>query len=111
MMLLIVSCAGCATVVVGAAAGLAGTYVWTQGNLECCHYSVDELYDATRQTLDELDYMVQRDRHDHFEADVSARTERGQKVLIRIEGETERLTRIRVRFGVFCIGRQIAGAS
>ncbi|MEW5894833.1 MAG: DUF3568 family protein [Candidatus Omnitrophota bacterium] len=102
LIFLAMSCCGCGAILVGTAAGVAGAYVWTQGNLELnVNYSVEELYQASRAALEELDFMVERDSHDHFEARISARSREQRKTLIRIEGKTELLSRIRVRVGVW----------
>ncbi len=96
------SFSGCSALVVGLAAGTAGTYVWTHGNLELyVQYSAEDLYSATREALDQINIMVERDRHNRFEADLYGRTERGRKVLIKITGQTERSAKIRVRVGIF----------
>lgn len=92
---------GCVPVMIGAAATAAGGYVWTRGNLESTvEYSVVDLYAATRQALEECDVMVERDRHDRFEANLSGRSSDGRKVLIWIDGQTEYISQIRVRVGV-----------
>jgi len=98
---MMVGTAGCSALVIGAAAGAAGTYIWTQGNLELeVNYSVDDLYVAAREALDQLNILIERDRHDRFGANISGRTDRGRKVLIRIDGRTERSAFIRVRVGI-----------
>lgn len=92
---------GCSALLIGAAAGAAGTYVWTHGNLELMvNYSADDLYIATREALDDLNILIERDRHDRFGANISARTDRNRKVLIKIVGQTEESSKIRVRVGI-----------
>lgn len=99
--IIVTGACGCSALVIGAAAGVAGTYVWTQGNLELeVNYSADDLYVAARETLDQLNILVERDRHDRFGANISGRTDRGRKVLIKIEGRTEGSSVIRTRVGI-----------
>ena len=98
---LVVSFSGCTALMIGSAVGAAGAYAWTQGNLELTvQYSAEDLYTATRDSLDELNILVERDHHDRFGANISGRRESGSKVLIKIAGLTERSAKIRVRVGV-----------
>ncbi len=98
---MIVFLSGCAPVLIGATAVAGGGYLWVQGNLELTvEYAAVDLYEAARQTLNDMDMMVERDRHDRFGAHMSARAVDGRKVLIRIDGQTEYVSRIRVRIGV-----------
>jgi len=99
--MLVVSLSGCSAMLIGTAAGAVGTYVWTRGNLEVTtQHSAEDLYFAARTALDDLDILVERDRHDHFGANISGRTSAGRKVLIKIRGRTEYTARIRIRVGV-----------
>ena len=86
---------------VGVAVGAAGSYAWTNGNLELiAPHSADDLYIATREALDQLNILIERDRHDRFSANIAGRTDRGQKVRVKISGQTEDSASIRVRVGV-----------
>lgn len=101
IIMLVCSLSGCATLWIGTAIGAGGAYVWTQGNLELTvDYSAEDLYAATREALDDLNILIERDRHDRFGANISGRTERKRKVLIKIVGQTEKTSKIRVRVGV-----------
>lgn len=97
----VAACSGCTALVIGSAVGAAGAYVWTQGNLQLnINHSAEDLYAAARETLDELDILVERDNHDRFGANISGRMASGSKVLIKIAGLTEYSAKIRVRVGV-----------
>ena len=92
---------GCSPILIGAAAGATGTHIWTKGNLELMtQFSAGDLYFATRNALDGLDYLVERDRHDRFGASISGRTSTGRKILIKIYGKTEETSKLRVRVGI-----------
>ena len=98
----IVQFSGCAAVMVGTAAGVAGAYVWAHGNLELtANYPAEKLYDASRDVLDQMGFMIERDRHNRFNANISGRTPGGQRVLIRIEGQSEFSSRIQIRIGMW----------
>lgn len=93
---------GCTALVIGVAAGAAGSYVWTRGNLELnTQYSVDQLYAGAMRGLEKLDIDVERDRHNQFEATIAARDSLGRKVMVRVNGQTEKSAKIRVRVGVW----------
>jgi len=91
---------GCAPVVIGTAATVAGGYVWARGNLELTvEYPAVDLYTAARRALEERGIMVERDRHDRFGASLSGRAHDSRRVTVRITGLTEYSSRIRVRVG------------
>ena len=92
---------GCVWLAVGAAAG-AGTYAWISGVLQKDFMvSAEELQNATRQGLRDLNVVIREQTEDRLSAIYRAKFADGENVTIDIVALTERSARIRIRIGVF----------
>jgi hypothetical protein len=97
---------GCALLLVGAAAGVAtGGAVSFYGNeLQTVQeVTVDKAWTAAQGAVSDLQYQTDtnRCRKDGVKALLFARNAQGQQVVIHLLRQSDRLTEIRVRIGIF----------
>jgi len=97
---------GCALVLVGAAAGAAtGGAVSYFGNelLTVQEVTIDKAWTASQGAVTELQYVADSNKSykDGVKAVLFARNAQGQQVVIKLVRQSDRLTEIRVRVGVF----------
>jgi len=99
---LMVSSTGCLAIAVGA--GAAGTVAYLAGDVEVEEpYSIDEVYAATRQAVDELDlHVIPGDTDkDALSATVVARDAADKRITIRLKTKTSKTTKLSIRVGTF----------
>ena len=91
---------GCMLAAVGA--GAAGTVAYVRGDLEVVEaHKLDDVYEATKKALDELELSVTTDNKDKISAQVVARDSQDKKVKVRLSAVTDEATKISIRHGVF----------
>lgn len=91
--------AGCAALVAGGAAG-AGTYVWTEGNLQRDYQaSLDQTYQAAMGAVQELGLQVQEREQSMSEASIEA-VQNDTTYRINLDSKGENLTTVGVRVGI-----------
>jgi hypothetical protein len=93
--------AGCGAIIAGAAAG-AGAVAYIRGELEATEAApIGQVFDATKAVVDELQFKVLSADADAYEGKVHAETARGKEIGITLERESDAVTTIRIRVGVF----------
>ena len=94
---------GCvaAAVVVGAAAG-AATYAYVDGELKSTFDAdLDRTWKAAQRAVTDLEFAVKDSAKDATSARLTARKADGREVSIKVERETDKATKVRVRVGTF----------
>lgn len=85
----------------GAAAG-AGSYAYVTGELKASEaVSLENAYQAAQQAMSDLEFTVTDKEKDAFYAEVNARRASGKKIKIKLDKESNSLTRISIRVGTF----------
>lgn len=97
---------GCALLAVGAVAGAAagGTVSWLGNELQTIQeVTVDKAWGAAQAAVTELEFKVEPERShkDGTKAILFARNGTGQRVIINLIRQSDRLTEIRICVGVF----------
>lgn len=91
---------GCLLLAVGA--GSAGGVAYAKGDLESTtDASVAKTYDAALKAMDELKLTPIMKSQDNLAAEIVARTATDKKVTVKLTYETEKLTHVSIRIGVF----------
>jgi hypothetical protein len=94
--------AGSGCLIVAAGAAGAGTVAYVRGDLQA---TLDADYEdslkAARGGLDRMKYLVISERSDALAGEFIARTALDQKVQVRVTKESDALTKIRIRVGIF----------
>ncbi len=92
-------CNGCVALA-GAAAG-AGGVVWVKGRLqEELNYSLDEVYQATKNAIDQMNLPLSIDRKDAMTAKIESKFSDGTNVWIDLKYLAAKSTEIKLRVGV-----------
>lgn len=90
-----------APAVVAAAAGIAGTYVYTEGRLESVEEApLDRVYEASRQALADMEYPIREASKDALEAHLEAEQADETPVYVSMERKSDNSTELRIRLGV-----------
>jgi len=93
-----IGAAGCVVAAIGAAS--AGTVVYVRGEIESYFDTdVQDLYDATLKSMDDLKLYVISQKHDALSAEVVARNSADQKVTVRIDGSSREAVKVTIRVG------------
>ena len=93
--------AGCAAVVVGAAAG-AGTAVYVSGELKAREYtSYDRAWDATMAGMNDLGYAVTEQEKGAVEGDIVARAPGDKKIKVQVRKVSGTIAEFRIRVGTW----------
>jgi len=89
---------GCLLLAVGAAA--AGTVAYVSGDLEAVEgKSLDEVYEATKKAMEQLELVVSEDDKDKTSALVIGRDSSDRRYKVKLARATENSTKISIRFG------------
>ncbi len=97
--LLLFYVSGCVPLMVGAAAG-AGGIVWVKGTLrQDIDRPLDEVYEASKNALKDLDLPILLDRMDQLSAILESETADKQRVWIKMKHVSSKITRLSVRVG------------
>lgn len=92
---------GCVAVVAGAAAG-AGTVAYVRGQLtSTLAKNYDAVERAANTALAQLQFVKTEEKKDALVAIINARTAEDRHVEIKISRQTETLTNVRIRVGLF----------
>ena len=91
---------GCVVAAVGI--GAAGTIAYVRGDLEAVESnSLDEVYEATLNAVDELDLRFIYKTKDALTATINARDAQDKKIKITLKRTAEHTTKISIRIGTF----------
>jgi hypothetical protein len=94
--------AGSGCLIVAAGAAGAGTVAYVRGDLQATlDAGYEESLRATRGGLERMKYSIISDRSDALAGEFVARTALDKKVQVRVTKESDALTKIRIRVGVF----------
>ncbi|MGF1483643.1 MAG: DUF3568 family protein [Opitutales bacterium] len=94
------SLAGCLAVAAGGVA--AGTVAYVRGDNEAVlDASLEQVRSATREALEALELLIISTEADGTVAVVTARNSQDDKIRVSMKAETDKMTRISVRFGIF----------
>ena len=92
--------AGCAAVVVGAAAA-AGTYAYFEGKLtDTENVPLDRAWEATQAAIKDLGFQVEEQTKDALKAYLKAEEADGTNVWIWLDAEGEKTVKFTIRVGV-----------
>ena len=92
---------GCAALLVGGAAG-AGSVAYYYGELKATEeVSMTRAWSATQKAMTDLGYSITDKGKDAFYAELVARGAGDKKVKIKLESQTDTLTDIKIRVGMF----------
>jgi hypothetical protein len=93
--------AGCGALVAGAAAG-AGAVAYIRGELEATEEApMDKVVAAAKGAVDDLQFRLISSDADAVSGKITAETARGTDIGIALERESDNVTKIRIRVGVF----------
>ncbi|MBC6953299.1 MAG: DUF3568 family protein [Leptolyngbya sp. PLA2] len=98
-----VVCPGCTVALVAgaAAAGIAGTYVYTEGRLESVEDApLAEVHAAALKAVDDLGFTLVRESQDAFNSIVTAKRADNSDVNIALEKKSDKTTSVRIRVGI-----------
>ncbi|HRQ72961.1 MAG TPA: DUF3568 family protein [Phycisphaerales bacterium] len=98
-----VMCPGCTVALVAgaAAAGIAGTYMYTEGRLESVEDApLAEVHAAALKAVDDLGFTLKRESQDAFNSIVVARRADDSEVNIAMEKKSDTTTAVRIRVGI-----------
>jgi hypothetical protein len=88
--------------VVAVGVGAAGTIAYVRGDLEAVESeSIDVVYEATLQAVEELGLNVTKKLKDALSATIVARDAQDKKITIRLKTTAEETTKLSIRIGVF----------
>jgi len=91
---------GCVAAAVGV--GAAGTIAYVRGDLEAVEsHSLDEVYEAAIEALDELELNIISRSKDALTATINARDAQDKKVTIILKKTAEQTTKVSIRIGTF----------
>ncbi|MBU6412849.1 MAG: DUF3568 family protein [Planctomycetes bacterium] len=91
---------GC--LVVAAAGAGAGTYAYVTGELSSVEQAnVDKVWKATQEAVKELQFTVKEQSKDALQGRLVAEQADKTDITIKVERETDTLTKVRIRVGVF----------
>lgn len=91
---------GC--LVVAAAGAGAGTYAYVTGELSSVEQaSVDKVWSATQSAVKDLQFTVKEQSKDALQGRLVAEQADKTDITIKVERESETLTKVRIRVGVF----------
>ena len=91
---------GCWAVAAGAAG--VGTYAYTQGELNTTfESSLDRTWAATQAAVNDLQFEIGEQSKDALQAQMRVNQADGTPVRIRLNRQTDSLTEVRVRVGIF----------
>lgn len=97
----LIAAAGCFGVVAGAAAG-AGAVAYIRGELEATEEApMDKVVAAAKGAVDDLQLRLISSDADAVSGKITAETARGTDIGIALERESDNVTKIRIRVGVF----------
>ncbi len=98
---ILLSGSGCATLVVGGGAG-AGTAAYIMGELKSMEEaSIEKTWQAAQKAVEDLEFFVTTQQKDAFSAKLIARSATDKKIKISLKRESEKLTEVRIRVGIF----------
>ncbi len=93
---------GCAVVLLGGAAAGVGTVAFMRGELKSTQtIPFDLAWSATLATAEESGFLVIKEQKDAFSAVLMLRDAKNRKIQINLKKESESLTEIGIRVGVF----------
>lgn len=99
--LFLAASSGCVTVAVGAAAGV-GTYAYMQGRMTTTFDApLDRVWAATQAAIAELEFDIDSEDKDALQGRMVVRQADGTRIRIYVEQQTDALTDVIVRVGVF----------
>jgi hypothetical protein len=91
---------GCLVVAAGAAG--AGTYAYVTGELSTVEEaSLDKCWSATQAAVKDLQFTVKEQSKDALQGRLVAQQADKTDITIKLDRETDKLTKIRIRVGVF----------
>ena len=94
-----VALTGCWAVAAGAAGG---TVAYVMGDLEAVRAEgLDQVYQATLDAMQQLEFSVTSKQKDALQAEVIARNAADKKITVEMEKSTEDTTSINIRVGLF----------
>ena len=97
---LAVCLSGCLLAAVGA--GAAGTVAYAKGDLEVIRSEgITEVYEATRNAVEQLEYSITESRKDATSARVVARDSQDDKITIKLKATPEGPTEVSIRVGTW----------
>jgi hypothetical protein len=90
---------GCLVAAVGAGAG---TVAYLRGDLEAVEkHDIGEVYAATKNALQQLEFNVTSDAKDALSAEIVARDAQNKKITVKLKSTTQNTTKISIRVGTF----------
>ncbi len=94
---------GCVAAAVGvAAAGAVGTYAYVKGELSRSYFKpYDEVWNATVQTLEEMDILIVQARKDALLGVIQAQRVDGKEVDVKVEPLAGGGANVKIRIGTF----------
>jgi hypothetical protein len=99
--IVLIVAAGCGALVAGAAAG-AGAVAYVRGELEVTEEApIDKVVAAAKGAVDDLEFKLLSADADAYSAKIRAETARGTDIGISLERESDNVTKVRIRVGVF----------
>ncbi len=98
--ILTLAVSGCMLAAVGASA--AGTVAYLKGNLEAVFdEDITKVYNASLETMDELQIPVIQKQKDQLAAKIVARNAQDKKITLKMSRTESGLTKLSIRFGLF----------
>lgn len=94
---------GCTALAIAgaAAAGVAGTYIYTEGRLESVEKApLDRVYEATVRAMQDLEFELKEQSKDALQARVVALRADKSEVKVALEHKADETTDVRIRVGV-----------
>ncbi|MCL4741383.1 MAG: DUF3568 family protein [Phycisphaerales bacterium] len=98
-----VLCSGCTVALVAgaAAAGIAGTYVYTEGRLESVEDApLASVHAAALKATEDLGFSLVRESQDAFGSIVVSKRADNSDVTIALEKKSDKTTSVRIRVGI-----------
>lgn len=99
----LISLTGCALFLVGAGAAIgAGSVAYVSGELRGAEEaSMDRAWNAATTAMEQLEFKVTKSQKDALAGEITARRADDTRIVVRLRKQTDRITEIRVRVGVF----------
>lgn len=92
---------GCLAVAAGAAAG-GGTFAYMQGEMSTTFEApIEKVWEATHRAVESLEFTIESDARDALQGRVNVRQADNTRIRISLERQTDDLTDVRVRVGIF----------
>ena len=94
---------GCIALAVGGAAAAGGAAVaFVSGELQGVEpSSMEKSFLATNRALEDLGFEVKKRQRDALASEIIAHSTSDKRVLVQLERESDKVTRIRIRVGIF----------